>query len=237
MQNSIIPEPIYDDPHIKPSVLERVSTIMVNVLIVVMLLILAMYVSVEPVSISGRSMENGLKNDDTVVICRLYFSPKRGDVVVINHNNIRLIKRVIAVSGDKIGFIINPENHELIDLYLDKNDGSGFVRQDEDYIKEVMSFELMNSNRNGSAKDIFSEFTIAQSYNDMIENETFLTVGKGKFVALGDNRNISLDSRHYGAFDNSAIAGVEFAKLEKNSFFYRFLDFFYSEETPVNNNH
>lgn len=234
MQNFLISEPLFDDVHEKPSVLERISSIIVNVLIAAMLLLLVMYVTVEPISVSGKSMENGLVNDDTVVINKFYFSPKRGDVVVIIHNPM-LIKRVIAVSGDKLGFAVNDENHDVIDLYLDKNDGNGFVRQDEEYLKEVMSFELMES-YHANVDNIFKEIKIAESYEKMVENETFVTVGKGKFIALGDNRNISLDSRHYGEFDSSDIAGVKFAKLEKNSFFYKFFGFFYSEEKPSNNN-
>lgn len=233
MQNFFIPEPLFDDVHEKPSILERISSIIVNVLIAVMLLLLVMYVTIEPVSIDGKSMENGLVNGDTVVINKFYFSPKRGDVVVIIHKPM-LIKRVIAVSGDKLGFAVNAENHDVIDLYLDKNDGSGFIKQDEEYLKEIMSFELMESYHT-SRDNIFKEIGIAESFDEMVENEKFVTVGKGKFIALGDNRNISLDSRHYGEFDGSDIAGVKFAKLEKNSFFYKFFGFFYSEEKPSNN--
>ena len=114
---------------------DRLFSVIMNVVIVVLALVILMHVVVEPVGIIGTSMENGIHDGDTVVLGKLYFSPKRGDVVVIDDGERRIIKRVIAISGDKIGFVREggDDNYEIA-LYLDK--GYGFVKQNEPYIKE-----------------------------------------------------------------------------------------------------
>ena len=112
---------------------DRLFSVIMNVVIVVLALVILMHVVVEPVGIIGTSMENGIHDGDTVVLGKLYFSPKRGDVVVIDDGERRIIKRVIAISGDKIGFVREggDDNYEIA-LYLDK--GYGFVKQNEPYI-------------------------------------------------------------------------------------------------------
>ena len=125
---------------------ERVVSFLVNVVIALMILLLAMYVSVEPVEISGSSMAPNIHDGDTVVIDKLYSSPKRGDIVVIDAVNTRLIKRVVAVEGDRIGFVKEQySDGYYISLYLDKGDGNGFVRINEPYIKEPMSINTLSA--------------------------------------------------------------------------------------------
>lgn len=54
---------------------ERVVSFLVNVVIALMILLLAMYLAVEPVEISGSSMAPNIHDGDTVVIDKLYSSP------------------------------------------------------------------------------------------------------------------------------------------------------------------
>lgn len=205
---------------------DRLFSAIMNVVIVVFALVILMHVVVEPVGIIGTSMENGIHDGDTVVLGKLYFSPKRGDVVVIDDGERRIIKRVIAISGDKIGFVREggDDNYEIA-LYLDK--GYGFVKQNEPYIKEKMT------NDSGS---VFSAIKVADSFEDMVSGGKYVIVGKGKIVALGDNRNVSTDSRYYGMFDTSAVVGKEFAVID-GVFWQSFFDFFYPGRKEVNNKH
>ena len=203
---------------------ERVVSFLVNVVIALMILLLAMYVAVEPVEISGSSMAPNIHDGDTVVIDKLYSSPKRGDIVVIDAVNTRLIKRVVAVEGDRIGFVK--------EQYFD---GYGFVRINEPYIKEPMSILALSSS--GEGDRIFKAFTVADSLDDLVSSEKFSTVSDSCFVALGDNRNVSKDSRYYGQFKCSSIVGREFSVLKKGGFFDKFFSFFYTKSDSVNNNH
>lgn len=215
---------------------ERVVSFLVNVVIALMILLLAMYLAVEPVEISGSSMAPNIHDGDTVVIDKLYSSPKRGDIVVIDAVNTRLIKRVVAVEGDRIGFVKEQYfDGYYISLYLDKGDGNGFVRINEPYIKEPMIINTLSSS--GEGDRIFKAFTVADSLDDLVSSEKFSTVSDSCFVALGDNRNVSKDSRYYGQFRCSSIAGREFSVLKKGGFFDKFFSFFYTKSDSVNNNH
>lgn len=221
----------YDEQNEKT---ERFVSVIVNVVIAFMVLLLAMYVAVEPVEIWGSSMEPNIHHGDTVVIDKLYSSPRRGDIVVIDAVNTRLIKRVVAVEGDRIGFVKEQYfDGYYISLYLDKGDGNGFVRQSEPYIREHMS---AYSDDLGTSS-VFKAFTVADGYDDMINSGLFVTVSENCFVALGDNRNVSKDSRYYGQFSCSSVVGREFAVLEKNGFWDRFFAVFFRKSDTVNNNH
>lgn len=217
----------------KTALTEKIVSIAVNALIVVMALLLIMYVAVEPLNISGASMEPGIHHGDEIVINKFYFNPKRGDVIVIKSDKTteRIIKRVIAVEDDKIGFAKSKSgDKDVIFLYLDTGDGNGFVRVNEPYINGFMT------ESNG---EIFKEFPVADSYDEMLRDSSYVIVGKNRFVALGDNRNISRDSRYYGQFScsffSSDIVGKKIADIEEGSFLDRFFSFFFHKSDTVNN--
>jgi len=220
----------------KTALTEKIISIAVNILIVIMALLLIMYVAVEPLNISGASMEPGIHDGDEIVINKFYFNPARGDVIVIKSDktsDTRIIKRVIAVEGDKIGFAKNKSgDNDVIFLYLDTGDGNGFTRINEPYINGFMT---------ESNSEIFKEFPVADSYDDMLQNKIYVTVGKNRFVALGDNRNISRDSRYYGQFScsffSSDIVGKKIADIKEGSFLDKFFSFFYQKSDTVNNKH
>ena len=55
--------------------------------------------------IDGRSMQNTLDDGDVVIISNFLYTPERGDIVVLDDRNASdevLIKRVIAIEGDRI---------------------------------------------------------------------------------------------------------------------------------------
>ena len=78
--------------------------------------------------VDGNSMQNTLHPGEKVVVYSIFYTPKRGDIVVTDSNNSYgkpLIKRVIAVGGDRIRI-----DYYTGDVYL-----NGELLQ-EDYIKE-----------------------------------------------------------------------------------------------------
>ena len=82
--------------------------------------------------VDGSSMENTLMNDQYLLVDDMFYTPKRGDIVVVNDFSNTgvyakpLVKRVIAVGGDTV------EIRNGV-LYL-----NGEIKT-EDYIKEAMS--------------------------------------------------------------------------------------------------
>ncbi len=102
--------------------------------------------------------------------------PSRGDIVVFlspNDGKTDLIKRIVAVGGDKI---------EIRKKRLYINDQP--AEDPNVYFKHPEEVD-------GSPRDNFGP----------------VVVPAGKFFAMGDNRDESLDSRYWGFADQSAIKG------------------------------
>jgi signal peptidase I len=121
-------------------------------------------------TVTGPSMENTLFTSEKLLISRLFYTPKRGDIVIFSKAGIEvvdetsgrqipLVKRVIGLPGETITV-------DYVNSVLTIN-GTVF---DEPYIKESMRPYL------NSTEDTF-------------------VVSPGCILVMGDNRNNSVDSR------------------------------------------
>lgn len=137
-------------------------------------------------TIDGPSMENTLVDGERVIITKLFYEPKVGDIVVISRNeknsiftasenNAPIIKRIIAMEGQTVDI-----DFETGIVYVDG------VALDEPYTKTPT--------------------------NRKYDIQFPVTVDEGCVFVLGDNRNESLDSRssdigNYGMVDTRYILG------------------------------
>ncbi len=136
------------------------------------------------ITVSGDSMNNTLQNLDRVIATNLFYTPQRGDIVVLQADLLQpavtapfgepIIKRVIAVEGDKIRFDFTAGEVYVNDEQLE-----------EDYI----------------AQPTFASLNI-------VEGREY-TVPDGCVFVMGDNRNASTDSRDFrvGMVDTDYIMG------------------------------
>lgn len=135
------------------------------------------------IGVSGPSMQPTLYENQKLLISSLFYTPKKGDVVIFTKKNIHLalqnapkdeplVKRVIATAGQTVNVDIEERA-----VYVDN------VRLEEDYIKEL-------------------------TYTK--DDVTFpVTVPEGCVFVMGDNRNDSIDSRSskVGMVDTRYILG------------------------------
>lgn len=146
------------------------------------------------ITVSGPSMLDTLQDGDQVVTFNFCYTPKHGDIVVIQANKLvnettnmwgePIIKRVIAVEGDKI----------MIDFSKGEVWLNGEVLE-EDYIKDLTFFR----------------------HNDTwIESGREYAVPENTVFVMGDNRPVSNDSRNLpqvGFVDKSMIMGKAFVRV------------------------
>ena len=140
--------------------------------------------------VDGGSMENTLYDGEHLIISDLFYTPKQGDIVVVQdlskqdlHPELShpIVKRVIATEGQTVMILSNG------DVYVDG---------------ELLDEEYVYIDEPG------------YRYNDL-----YLVVPEDCVFLMGDHRNVSLDSRSSaGAFSEDAILGkviLRFAPLDR----------------------
>ena len=134
----------------------------------------------------GSSMEPTLHENDVLMISNFFYTPQRGDIVVIQAPNDMLsvlVKRVIATGGDVIEInFVNWSiyvNGELIE---------------EDYIARGPQLA-------GHSMNSYDLTVVDGVFRDVVPH--------GHIFVLGDHRNNSNDSRHrdIGFVDNRYVVG------------------------------
>ncbi len=157
----------------------------------VLMIVLLLFVF-RPVTVDGASMQHTLHHEDKLIISNLLYTPKTGDIVVINpesHDNDQepIIKRVIATEGQTV--FIDYENWEV---YVDG------VKLDEPYIQAMRK----------EYQAVFGEGVIMHPSEVDLYNGEF-TVADGMVFVMGDNRNNSRDSRSasYGEMSVNRVLG------------------------------
>ncbi len=132
-----------------------------------------------PISVSGSSMIPTIDESDQLIV-ETVSSIERFDVVVFRDETGRpLVKRVIGLPGEHLRF----ENDQL---YIDERPiDEPFL--DNAFVKEAGGIWT-------------SDFTLESLTGKM-------TIPKGEYFVMGDNRRLSNDSRYFGPIKADAIIG------------------------------
>lgn len=149
----------------------------IKVIIITVLVTYSVLYFVQVSRVVGSSMEPNYHDGNIILVDKFFYkrsTPEYNDIVVVSYYNgieeEQIIKRVVAIGGDKI---------EVKDNKLYRNG----VLIEEDYILE-----------------------------DMETHDFSYDIPNGKIFVLGDNRNISVDSRIIGYvdFDDDVVGKVFF---------------------------
>lgn len=94
-----------------------------------------------PVRVDGNSMNDTLINNDILILNKMSENYKRFDIVVINYNNTKLVKRIMGLPGENISY----QNNEL---YINDNiiEDIETSRTSDFSLKELYDIEKIPSN-------------------------------------------------------------------------------------------
>lgn len=139
---------------------------------------------IRPAKVDGASMQNTLFGGEVLLISDILYTPERGDILVFQKVNSThpdpIVKRVIATEGETVDIDFDTWTVTITDI-----DGNSFILDEGEYRK------------------------LATDQRVTSDLEYPITVGKGQYFVMGDNRNHSLDSRssQIGLLDKNEIIG------------------------------
>ncbi len=180
----------------------------------VIIVVLVMALVLQAFEIPSSSMEDTLLIGDHILVNRAQFAPatrwlapllpygeiRRGDVVVFlspEDQRLYVVRRIIAIPGDRL---------HLRDGVVYRNG----VKQDEPYVRH--KFADFNPYRDNFPAVPPSEMygvrnqEWALSLPQYLEGDD-LVVPPNSFFGMGDNRDVSYDSRYYGFFPRANVVG------------------------------
>ena len=154
-------------------------------IILIVVVLIRTYI-VTPITVVGNSMVPTLHNKELLLLSKISYKIHdidRWDIVVIKEND-WIIKRVIGLPGEKIEY--------------------------KDEVLYINDKEVEDKYSNGETKDFDMYDIYLAGLSEKKEDKTdkeFETIPKGYYLVLGDNREISKDSRTVGLIKEDEIQG------------------------------
>lgn len=180
----------------------KITNIILVLIIVLLIIAIFLFVFVfSSFKVFGASMQNTFFEGDRFFLLKIGYSIERGDIIVFKEPNSadKIVKRVIAISGDTIRFDLEKKtwflnDNVLIEPYAYFGDYATYTNN---------YFDLNNENEQNQ-------------HNQKILVGEGLTVPEDQLFVLGDNRSVSYDSHNYGCIQTNYIIGKMLNHKYKN---------------------
>ena len=165
---------------------EMFREIMPYIIIIIFVVLIRTFI-MTPIDVSGESMYPTLHNKDIMLLYKLRLKTvgiRRFDIVVIDTDEGKLIKRVIGLPGEKIQYKIEDDGDSRKAILL-------------------INGEVVEEN---FISDTARVNTCKYDNTDICDKE--ITIPEGEYYVMGDNRGVSKDSRMIGTISKKDIKGI-----------------------------
>jgi signal peptidase I len=149
--------------------------------------------ALEPFAVASDSMLPTLEAGDRLFVNKLA-APRRGDIVVFEHDGARYVKRVIGLPGERV---------EVRDGRVRVN-GMAF----EEWSTGTLRLDGQGRALSGLRERLGAVEHAVLDDPEQSGPDGAVAVPEGHYFVLGDNRDHSNDSRDLGAIPRERIVGV-----------------------------
>lgn len=206
----IVADPPPDRIEDQGSVHRRRSLVwdLAEVVALAVLIYLLIAFAIQPVHVEGTSMYPGLQNNNLLIaekVSLFFDGPSRGDVVIIKPpiaSSDDFIKRVIGLPGEWIR--IAPDADHVGHVYI----------SDTRPTSKTVGVQLNEPYINGVWQDEVECCTATGTFSPLLPvSGKWMRVPHNDYFVMGDNRNVSEDSRTFGWEPRSGIRAIAIARF------------------------
>lgn len=180
----------------------------VKTILFIVILFFAIRLFIQPFNVIGKSMESNFHDGDYLLINKItynFFSPKRGDVIVLRHPE--------PICNDYVNGPLFVKTYKTLT----------FNEPCRNYIKRIVALpsekiQIKNGKVTIYNKDEKNGFILSEDYlpqGQQTLGNIERTLGDNEYFVLGDNRepNMSSDSREWGPITKKYIVGKVWVRL------------------------
>ena len=154
----------------KDNLLKIVYSIMPYVVILISVVLIRTFIAT-PVIVNGSSMAPTLKNSNILLLNKFNQKIKRFDIVVLNENKDKLIKRIIGLPGETV-------EYKGYHLYINgKKINDKFAIDTGEFYLEDDNFKLLKI-------PVDKYFVLGDNRNNSIDSRSFGLVDKNKIDGI-----------------------------------------------------
>lgn len=211
-----------EQPASKPAAYQRrettISEYLESLLVTVLLALFGTSFVVQAFKIPSRSMESTLMVGDHLLVNKFIFGGhgawyekflpyrplRRGDIIVFKYpyaDHQHFVKRVIGLPGDRLKIV---DQEVYVNGQLQKEP---YAQHEPGFVYDLFNYSFPPGEHQTLPRNVIPPW--AHEIRKYIVGDE-IVVPPNKYFAMGDNRDLSDDSRYWGFVDRDAIMGRPF---------------------------